>query len=263
MFTEPEIFLFFYFIVFKHNIVVEVDGEPITAEKIIECHPDDTESLCRKAEIIGYLCINGIYLNAQPVGVREVIDTFDRSNDKKAPLFKACFLKNAFENDMLLDGKEMDPDRVYQTFVGLDTEEGQLARAHFILVLYNKGSRLGGEPLSPEAVCNEFSKLNTDKARQSLLRCQCDFCLAGIKLNGNNIEPGAIIKEMRKLNPHNKSTELIFLIELYKKGIMLKGKKIDPMEVIKRIQTSGCSDKEIIEVKFWLFLYRSGTKIEG
>ena len=253
----------FLFHCFKHNIVVEVDGEPVSAEKIIECHPNDTESLCKKAEIIGYLCINGIYLNAQPVGVREVIDTYDRSNDKKAPLFKASFLRNAFENNMLLDGKKMNPDRIYQTFVGLDTKEGQLARAHFIEALYNRGLPLGGKPLSPEAVCNEFSKLNTDKARQSLLRCQYDFCLAGIKLNGNNIEPGTIIKEMRKLNPHNKSTELIFLIDLYKKGIMLEGKKIDPMEIIKRIQTSGCSDKEIIEVTFWLFLYHSGTKIEG
>ena len=82
-------------------------------------------------------------------------------------------------------------------------------------------------------------------------------------MNGNKIEPETVLKELRAFQPENPSTQWIFLIQVYKKGMMLDGNKIDPLELIEGVQASNCSDKELIEVRFWKFLYESGVKIKG
>ena len=247
---------------FEHHIALKVDGGPITAEKIVEYCPNDTRSLCRLAEIKGYLCLNGICLNGKPVEVGEVISIYNRSGYGKAPLYKARFLQDALTNDILLNGKPIDPDWVYKAFDDLKSTKGRLARACFIQVLYKKELPLAGKNITPEAVYREFNKLPKDVGLGALFRCKLDFCLAGKTLNGNKLEPGTVLNELRELQSEHPSTQWIFLIELYKKGMMLNGNKIDPMELIEGIRASDCSDKEVIEVRFWQFLCESGAKIK-
>ena len=44
---------------------------------------------------------------------------------------------------------------------------------------------------------------------------------------------------------------------------MLNGNKIDSTEIIERIRAAACSNKEMIELRLWISLYKSGVKIKG
>ena len=90
----------FLFECFKQGIAAQVDGGPITAEKIVEIltRPSKKPYHANWLNIKHIFVLMGIYINGNAVEVKEVMELFDKSVHvhRKARLYKAFFVQNAF-----------------------------------------------------------------------------------------------------------------------------------------------------------------------